>query len=397
MSAATPRSLRLHVPGHEDRKPTWLELFYDLIYVAAIIQLGNLLAADASLAGAAMFAFLFVAVWWSWTGMMFYFNRFVADDPLQRTLLFAQMFAIAAMAVSVSQAFGAGSAAFALAYFAVRAILVLLYVRAHRAIADARPLIGRYVAGFGLAALVWLASAFVPPPYRFGLWALGLALEFYVPLSAGSRRLQYLLPPDGHHFAERYGLFTIIVLGESFIKVVGGLADVGLTLDGLALSGLGFVVVASVWWLYFDNTHGAALRTTPAARYVWIYGHLPLTIGITGIGVGLKKLTLVPLGEPAADAVRWVFGGAVVLCLVAFAALDALKVGRPRRRVVGEVAVRLAGAAIVLALVVFGAELSVLVFAALIAGVGAFLVAAVERGNAVASGEVATDRAAAGD
>jgi hypothetical protein len=168
MSHATSRTLRLHRPGHEDRKPTWLELFYDLIYVAAIIQLGNLLAADASLAGAAMFVFLFVAVWWSWTGMMFYFNRFVADDPLQRMLLFAQMFAIAAMAVTVSQAFGAGSAAFALSYFAVRAILVLLYLRAHRAVAGARPLIGRYVAGFGLAALVWLASAFVPPPYRFG-------------------------------------------------------------------------------------------------------------------------------------------------------------------------------------------------------------------------------------
>jgi low temperature requirement protein LtrA len=397
MTHARPtRTLRLHAPGHEERKPTWLELFYDLIYVAAIIQLGNLLAADASLAGATKFVFLFVAVWWSWTGMMFYFNRFVADDALQRILLFAQMFAIAAMAVSVSQAFGAGSAAFALSYFAVRAVLVLLYLRADRAIADARPLIRRYAVGFGLAALVWLASAFVPPPYRFALWILALALEFYVPLSSRSRRLQYLLPPDGHHFAERYGLFTIIVLGESFIKVVGGLADVGLSRDALVLSGFGFVVVACIWWLYFDNTHGAALRTTAAARYVWIYGHLPLAIGITGIGVGLKKLALIPLGEPAADAVRWVFGGAVVLCLSAFAALDALKSGRPQRQVVGEVAVRLAGAAIVLSLVVFGAGLSVLLFAALIAAVSLGLVAAVERGNAGA-GRVAMGRATVGD
>jgi low temperature requirement protein LtrA len=301
------------------------------------------------------------------------------DDPLHRLLLFAQMFAIATMAVSVATAFGAGSAAFAGSYFAVRAVLVLLYLRAWRALPDARPLTGRYAVGFGLAALVWLASAFVPPPYRLAWWILGLALEFYVPLSAGSRRLQHLLPPDGPHVAERYGLFTIIVLGESFIKVVGGLSGPGLTLDALVASGLGFVVVAGVWWLYFDHTHGTASRTTPAARYLWIYGHLPLTIGITAIGVGLKKLVQLPLGEPATDAVRGVFGGAVALCLVAFALLDALRAGRPRREAAVEVGLRLAVAALVLALAVFAGERSTFAFSAGVAALVVALVVAIER------------------
>lgn len=354
MTTSTSRSLRLHRPDGEERKIGWLELFYDLIYVATIIQLGDLLARDATPRGALLFVCLFVPVWWSWTGMMFYFNRFVADDSWHRVLVFAQMLAIAHLGISVTGVIGETSAAFALAYFAIRTILVAFYARAYRAVSAARPLIGRYAVGFSLAAGVWLLSAFVPPPYRFALWGLGLAVEFYVTLSAGSRRLQHLLPPDPPHFAERYGLFTIIVLGESFIKVVGGLAGASVGVDALVLSGLGLALAACVWWLYFDHTHVAVLRSTPTARYVWIYGHLPLTVGITALGVGLKQLTLLPLAEPASDSARWLVGGAVALCLAALAALDSVGAGARRRDVRSAVAARLAAAGLVVAITGFG-------------------------------------------
>lgn len=372
------RTLRLHTPGadHEERKISWLELFYDLIYVATIIQLGNLLAADASPTGALLFTFLFVPVWWSWTSMMFFFNRFVADDPLHRVLVFVQMFAIASLAISVPGAFGETSVAFASSYFAIRVLLVAFYLRAWRAVPHAEPLIRRYALGFSAAASFWLLSVFVPPPYRYVLWVVGLAIEFYVPLSLASRRLQYLLPPDAGHFAERYGLFTIIVLGESFIKVVSGLADRGPTPDALVLTAIGFVIAACVWWLYFDHTHGGALRSTPSARYLWIYGHLPLTLGITGIGVGLKKLTLLPLGEPASDTVRWVVGGAVALCLVAFAMLDGVRTSHKAATVVGA---RVAAAATVMAVTAFGGGLPAVAVAALVAAVCVALVVLVER------------------
>jgi low temperature requirement protein LtrA len=226
---------------------------------------------------------------------------------------------------------------------------------------------------------VWLVSALVPPPFRFGLWAVGLALEFYVTLSPRSRRLQYLLPPDIPHFAERYGLFTIIVLGESFIKVVGGLAGRGIGIDALVLSGLGFAVAACVWWLYFDHTHGAVVRSTPAARYVWIYGHLPLMIGITGLGVGLKKLALLPLGEPASDTVRWLFGGAVALCLVALALLESVKVATGAGALAPELAARLVGAAAIAGVAAIGGGLPAGAFALLVALTCAAVVAIVGR------------------
>ena len=399
MSTASPRMLRLHVPGHEERKITWLELFYDLIYVATIIQLGNLLVADASAVGGTLFVLLFVPVWWSWTGMMFFFNRFVADDVWHRVLVFAQMFAIANLAISVTGAFGEMSAAFALAYFAVRAILVLFYLRAWGMVPDARPLIRRYLLGFSLAALVWLASAFVPEPYRYALWAAALALEFYVSVSAGSRRLQYQLPPDIPHLAERYGLFTIIVLGESFIKVVSGLGEYGITLDSLLLSALGFVVAACIWWLYFDSSHGAVVRSSTGARYVWIYGHLPLTVAITGIGVGLKKLTVLPLGDGVSDTVRWVLGGALALCLLTLALFEAIKVSERPAAAAREVGARLGGSVAVLAVVVFGASLPAAVMALLFALVCVALVVLAEATNAAAAagaGVLAEEGAAPG-
>ncbi len=379
MTHPTSRSLRLHVPDGVERKIGWLELFYDLIYVATIIQLGDLLTRDATPRGVLLFVGLFVPVWWSWTGMMFYFNRFVADDAWHRVLVFAQMFAIAHLAVSVTGAFGEASAAFALAYFAIRAILVVFYLRAWRVVPSAHPLIRRYVIGFSIAALVWLVSAFVPPPYRFALWLVGLALEFYVPLSSRSRHLQYLLPPDTGHFAERYGLFTIIVLGESFIKVVGGLAGHEVHLDTFALSALGFAIAACVWWLYFDHTHVAVVRSAPAARYAWIYGHLPLTIGITGLGVALKKLTLLPLGEPLSDTVRWLFGGAVVVCLVALAVLDSVREAGQEPIARQAFAARMGAAALVLTVVAFGSGLPAGVLAALVAATCVILVAIVAR------------------
>ena len=158
MASERERPLQLHEHSGEERKISWLELFYDLIYVATIIQLGDLLSGAVSPAGAALFVLLFIPVWWSWTGMMFYFNRFVVDDAWHRLLVFAQMFAVANMAISVTGAFGDRSQAFALAYFAVRAILVLFYVRAWRHVESARPLIRRYAIGFALAASPWRTS-----------------------------------------------------------------------------------------------------------------------------------------------------------------------------------------------------------------------------------------------
>jgi low temperature requirement protein LtrA len=125
----------------EERSASWLELFFDLVFVVAIAQLALALADDLSPVGFTRFLLLFVPVWWSWVGYTNYADRFDTDDPVFRAMMIFGMLAMAVLAVSVPDAFSGGSEAFALSYVAVRVLLILLYERARRNVPAARALI----------------------------------------------------------------------------------------------------------------------------------------------------------------------------------------------------------------------------------------------------------------
>jgi low temperature requirement protein LtrA len=322
--------LRRWQPG-EHRKVLWIELFYDLIFVATIIQLGNVLAHDLSWRGVAFYALVFVPVWWSWSGMTFLFNRFIADDPLQRVLVLTQMFAIALLATQVGGAFGAQSAGFAAAYAAVRALLLALYARVWWLDPGSRPLTRGYLLGFGLAWLLWLVSMVVPVPWRYAVWGAAMLVELLIPLYPSMRRMQHRWPLDMHHLQERFGLFTLIVLGESFIKVVAGLVGHPGDVDALVLSAAAFMVVGSLWWWYFDRGQHALHGDRPRARYLWIYGHLPLTVAVVAVGVGLKKLVLLELWAPITPDLGWLLWGASLVVATLFTLWEHLRVAAHKK------------------------------------------------------------------
>jgi low temperature requirement protein LtrA len=354
--------------GEHERKVTWLELFYDLVYVAAIIQLGNTLSNDVSWGGFIRFVALFIPIWWSWTGVTFYVNRFVVEDVVHRLLIFTQIGFIAILAMSTQDAFGELGRQFTLAYVGIRAILIVLYLRAYRHLPEARPLTRRYAIGFTLAAAIWLISAFVPPPARYALWILGMAADFAVPLT--SRRLNALLPPDVPHMAERYGLFTIIVMGEAFVKVVSSAPAAPLTVQQLLLGALGLVIAGSVWWLYFDDVAGSPVKPAGRSPYVWIYSHLPLAIGLTAFGVAIKKVVFLHGGEALPEKYRLLLGGALVLYLVFGMMIDLVTTRTqgstamtPRRRA----AVRFAAAAVITALALAAEALPPMLWLGLVA------------------------------
>ncbi len=282
---------RLHRHAHgETRKVTWLELFYDLVYVAVLIQLGNVLSEDVSWAGVLRFAVVFAPIWWAWTGITFYMNRFVVDDLWHRLLIYLQIVAIAVLGISVEQAFGTLTMQFALAYAAIRLILVLLYVRTWRSEPATRPLTQRYVIGYMIGIVLWVISAFLPAPWAALLWMAALLIEIGNVFTPRTRALQTLLPPDPHHMRERYGIFVIIVLGESFIKTITSASGLALNPEILAFSLLGIFVVVALWWLYFNDVETTVIKPAHWAPYAWIYAHLPLTLGLTAFGVGAKKL-----------------------------------------------------------------------------------------------------------
>ncbi|MEP7293680.1 MAG: low temperature requirement protein A, partial [Chloroflexota bacterium] len=339
-AAGTP-----HLSTDVHRKVSWLELFYDLVYVATIVQLGNKLSEDVSGEGFLGFVLLFVPIWWVWMGTTFYANRFVATDLTHRLLVFGQIFVISALAIHVFDGLGETSAGFALAYAAARGLLVLMYLRAAHYVDVARPLARRYATGFTIAALVWLISAFVPPPLRFVLWGVGLLIDFYTPLSPESTRLQKLLPPSPHHLPERMGLFTIIVFGESFIKVIGGFSGHEIEFFRVIVALIGLVLVGSLWWVYFENVAERAVNWARGAQ-VWLYMHLPLQLGLVALAVGVYKL--VTLHDPEhglPDNYRMLVSAAVAIALLAVAVIEAFTVknagerpGRP------ELYLRFAGA-----------------------------------------------------
>jgi low temperature requirement protein LtrA len=151
------------------------------------------------------------------------------------------MIGAAALAVNVTDGLGNDSAGFALSYAAIRVILVVEYMRTGRSkqYSSATPLIRRYTRGFLCAAVVWIISAFIPPPFRFVLWGIGLVIDFATPITA--RRLPQFAPHISH-LPERMGLFTIIVLGESIMGVVAGVSDMEFDIYSMIMLGLGLSI-----------------------------------------------------------------------------------------------------------------------------------------------------------
>ena len=306
----------------EERSASWLELFFDLVFVVAIAQLGLVLADDLSPGGFARFFLLFVPVWWSWVGYTNYADRFDTDDPVFRGMMLAGMLGMAALAVSVPDAFSGGSGAFALSYVGVRTVLILLYERARRNVPAARSLISVTMGVFVFGTALWVLSLLISEPWRFGLWGLALVVEGSTPWVA--RRAMASVPYHASHLPERYGLFTIIVLGESLVAVVLGVGGTDWGLASASASAGGFLIAACLWWVYFDFIELVDIKRTLLARNVFIYGHLIIALGLTTIGVGVKKAILYS-GEPYLPAAgSWVLCGGTALFLTAIGLIYAV-------------------------------------------------------------------------
>jgi low temperature requirement protein LtrA len=319
-----PPTLRSADTDEIERHATWLELFYDLVFVAAISQLATRLSGDYSPFGIGRFVVLFIPVWWAWVGHTFYLSRFDTEDLGHRLLTMAQMTAAASLAIHLPEALGATSTGFALSYAVVRFILVAEYARAGRHIPGVRPLTGRYIRGFGLAATIWVLSVLVPLPWRFWLWGAALVVDFAAPLTAGHLHVRF--PPHLSHLPERFGLFTIIVIGEAVASVVFGIGRTGLTFVSASAGLMGMVIAFALWWGYFEGARGAMTRRLQERTHVryyqqWLYAHLPLLLGITAVAVGIKHVISLRPAEPLAPLEGWLLCCSIGTSVLALSAI----------------------------------------------------------------------------
>lgn len=324
MSAEARRAIGPELGGGAaGRRPTWLEGFYDLVFAFAVTQLAGRLARDASPAGVAGFVFLFISVWWAWVGTTVYFDRFDRGQRWLRFAVGAQLLAVAALAVHVDDALGSGSREFATAYALIRLVLVGLYwdVR-RRQDGDRRSIAGHYAAGFGAAAAIWLASALVPTPGRFAVWAVAMVVDYATPLTA--RQLQQRVQLDPSHLPERFGLFTLIVLGESIAASASSLAGRRWDLSAASAGALGMAAAFGIWWSYFDHLERAPVQRTRWAGQVWFYGHLPFLMAMTALAIGLREVIA------GSDGGRALAGTAAALTLVFVATIRLTAVGSRR-------------------------------------------------------------------
>jgi low temperature requirement protein LtrA len=311
------------------RRVTWMELFFDLIFAAAIAQIGTPLATDYTPAGLLRYSFLFVLVWLAWSGHTLFSTRFDTDDLVQRLLVLLQCFVAAVMAANAREPLDSvASAGFGAAYAGMRIILVAQYLRAGR-VAETRTLTRRYAAGYAIAAALWIASALVPLPLRYVLWAVALTTDLAVPWFARKHSFRY--PPDASHYPERFGLFTIILLGEFVADVMRGIESQETWTVSAASSAFGSMAFGfAIWWWYFDGARSAEVRHVKTRQQVarfhlWSYAHLPLFIGAGVAAVGFHHAIAVEPGTALAHAEGPILAVAVSLLMAALIAIDATR------------------------------------------------------------------------
>ena len=312
-----PPKLRREECEEGERSATWLELFFDLIFVVAIAQLAHNFHEDFTFMGLAKLAVLFVPVWWCWIGATFYDTRFDNDGLVDRLITLLQMAIAATMAANIHHGLDTSSVGFALSYIAFRGVLICQYIHAGYHVPQARSLTTWFAVGFTASIIFWLTSIFIPLPWRLVLWGMGLIIDFATPLTAGNRVVK--VPPDMAHTTERIGLFTIIVLGESIVAVVGGVSERQWNPMSIAIALLGLSIAFSFWWMYFDTVDESPLRAMRKGKMkialTWLYSHLPLAIGLTATGVGVEKM-IHGLEHDSSNSEKILFCLAVALCML---------------------------------------------------------------------------------
>ncbi len=347
----------------EMRRATWLELFFDLVFVAAVSQLANALAAEPTAGRFFEFMGLFVPVWWAWMGFTFYANRFDTDDLVYRLLMLCAMFGVAALATTIPSVFDGATKGFALAYIAVRIVLVTLYARASRHVPDARALVRTFLTFFSFSILVWAASLAFDAPWVYVLWGFALCLELAAPIRAW--RFLPDAPVDRRHLPERFGLLTLIVLGESVLAVVVGVSKISWDDGSAAAAAMGFLVAASLWWIYFDFLDEGALTARGIfGGLTYTYMNYFVVVGLAALGAGVKLAVLSSGGDHHYDDTSWILSAGLALAMVG---LGVIQLIAGTVVIDTDVVLRLLTAALALILIPFG--LSPLAVVSIFAGV----------------------------
>jgi low temperature requirement protein LtrA len=368
------------------RASTPLELLFDLCFVVAVAQAAGALhhdLVDGNIEhGLVSYLIVFFTIWWPWMNFTWFASAYDTDDVVYRLLTFVQIAGVLVVTAGIPSAFAELDFTTAvIGYVIMRTALVAQWLRAGYEDPAGRPVALRYAAGIGLVQLLWVVRLAIGPPWGFvAILVLGL-LELAIP--AWAERAGRPTPWHPEHIAERYGLFTIIVLGECVLAtttaVQASLAAGGVSGALVAVATGGLVLIFGLWWAYFKHPGGIGDRVSLRAAFVWGYGHYVVFAAVAALGAGLQVATDSLVGDVdlGDQQVALTVAIPVVIYLVAVGVLHA----RPLSRGLA-VPIVIASAAILataLAAAWVGVPVAVLAMSVLVASLVAVNVVSMQR------------------
>lgn len=330
MSTETPHSAGLRRPvlmrnrEESHRAATPLELLFDLCFVVSVAVLAAKLhykLSDGEFAsGITTYMALFIPIWWAWTSYSWFTTAFDNGDLIFRLLTLGQMAGVLAVAATIPAAFKGETGAFGVAYALMRLPLVAQWLRAARDDRSHRSFATRYAIGTSLAQALWIVGAAVNGPSRVTVWVVAVLVDMITPFLATKVAPGRVF--HAAHITERYGLFTLIVLGETILAVSIGLRDVidkgGLDSSTVIVCASALTTAFAIWWLYFDTLGSNALERHRKAAFIWGYGHALLYAAIAALGAGVAA----QLDEPPSSLSRWFVALPTMIALVSLAWLQ---------------------------------------------------------------------------
>ncbi len=345
---------RAHGEVIDDRRVSFLELFYDLVYVVVIGRAAHTLAGHVSWQAIGEFAVVFGMVWIAWFNGSLYYELHGREDGRTRTYVFAQMLILAVLAVYTGDAAGDSGRAFAITYAAFLAFIAYFWwdLRKYDA-PEYRTSVTRYgIANLATVGVV-VASVFVGEGARVVVWAAFVAgwllVNSILPQLRRAPGVDALRPTDS--LVERFGLFTIIVLGEVVVGAVEGMSHSEGDALAIATGVLGLTISFAYWWMYFDILGDKLPRTPPSTLVRWALGHLPVLMAITAVGAAMPTLVEHAHDSRTPAVASWLLGGGVAVGLVAVtniaAALQQMDTKHPKMR--AAIAIVLGAAAVAVA------------------------------------------------
>jgi low temperature requirement protein LtrA len=334
------------------KRVSWVELYLDLVFVLAVGELAHLIVATPHRSTVWITLGLFLPLWWTWVGFAVLYNRHGSEDSgLQRILFLGASIPVGVAAVAVEPASHGHSTAFVISLAVTRVILTVAYAHDEEPGSSAGDVLRiRTSRASTISALLFVASIWVPSPVRYLLWAVAILQESRVMLTRDrdaaelARRTHSFaaMTPrepgealDAHHFAERFGLFIIILLGEVVVEAGQAAASGHVeTTSGWSALVAAMLLAAALWWTYFDSVVELNLRvlelsggSPTAARAIFAIGHMipafALLMAAAGTGLLLEH-------DPPKIA-YWLLGIGAALYLTGSRAF--LRIGPRNRRV----------------------------------------------------------------